>query len=79
MSTSKSCVSIDMHYSMCKFLRVKSQKLAKTLSNIHTNSDWPYGGHGSILTIPIDVCYYLELRSIITSSSRVQVLLTKAQ
>ena len=35
MSTFKLCVSIDMHFFGCKFLRVKNEILAKTLSNIH--------------------------------------------
>ena len=35
MSTSKLCVSIDAHFCVCMFLRVKSVKLAKTLSNIY--------------------------------------------
>ena len=38
MPTSKLCVSIDMHFFLCKFLHVKGEKLAKTLSNIHSAS-----------------------------------------
>jgi hypothetical protein len=35
MSISRMCVSIDVHFFLCKFLRVKREKLAKTLSNIY--------------------------------------------
>ena len=34
MSHSKSCLSIDVHFNVCQFLRVKCHKLAKTLSKI---------------------------------------------
>jgi hypothetical protein len=36
VSISRMCVSIDVHFFLCKFLRVKREKLAKTLSNIYT-------------------------------------------
>ena len=35
--------------------------------------------HDMVLIIPITVCYYLELRNAIMSSSRVQFLKTKVQ
>jgi hypothetical protein len=40
MSNSTSCVSIDVHFIFVQVLCVKYQKLAKTLSNIHTDSQW---------------------------------------
>ena len=39
MSTYKLCVSIDVHFFGCEFSSVKSEKLANTLSNIHTGTD----------------------------------------
>ena len=36
VSTSKMCVSIDVHLFFVQVLRVKTEKLAKTLSNIYT-------------------------------------------
>ena len=38
VSTSKLCVSIDVHFCGCEFSRVKSEKLANTLSKIHTGN-----------------------------------------
>ena len=40
MSNSELCVSIDMLFVWCKFLRVKCQKLAKHLPKIHTGHKW---------------------------------------
>ena len=48
MSKSRLCMSIDVHFVLCKFLCVKCQKLAKTLSNMYTGGevgrdDWSIG------------------------------------
>jgi hypothetical protein len=52
MPKCKLCASIDVHFILCEFLRVKYQKLAKTLLKIHIGShEWLCAGRQMVVMV----------------------------